>query len=64
MSTPLKLTVPKDGVVQSRDHPERGRFPCAICAEERDNLALVDQDRKVVERRYRAVAHLRARHFQ
>ena len=60
MSTPSKRTVPKRGVVQPRDHPQRGRLAGAVGAEQGDDLALVDRDREVVQGGDGAVADLRA----
>ena len=64
MSTPSKRTVPKDGVVQPGDHPQRRRLARAVGAEQRDDLALIDRDREVVQGRDGAVADLHACHLE
>ena len=60
MSTPSKRTAAQGSVVQPRDHPERGRLAGAVRAEQRDDLALFDHDREVLQGWNDAVADLGA----
>ena len=51
-------------VVQSRDHPERGRLAGAVRAEQGDDLTLIDRDREIVQGRDGAITDLHACHFE